>query len=174
MLLILFPEWADSLVLAAALLSYCLEMLWVFYPAFTISDYLHHHGVSYCPISGCIWVRICPSTEFCVCVRQFPGRKHTREVALLWFEVSLPVGSLSAHSQPARHVYLPPSRLVCVGLASAPGVWLQSSSESILYQLTASITCLLSPHYAGLPLLIKRAHNATFLAFFMCRLLSLF
>lgn len=107
-------------------------------------------------------------------VKQFPGHKHTLEVALLWFEVSLPVGPFSSHSRLGRHVYLPPFRLVCAGLASSPGVWLQSSFESILSQLTASITCLLSPHYAGLPLLIKQAHNTTFLAFFMCRLLSPF
>lgn len=151
-----------------------------FHLSFTIYECLHRHDVFICLLSGCIWVWIYPSCSEpvrVVCVRvvkQFPGHKHALEVALLWFEVSLPVGPLSSHSRPGRHVYLPPFRLVCAGLALSPGVWLQSSFESILFQLTASITCLLSPHYAGLPLLIKQAHNTTFLAFFMCRLLSPF
>lgn len=63
-------------------------------------------------------------------VERLPGHKHTSEVALLWFEVRASLLALSAltASQPARDVYLPPPtpphlfRLVCAGLASAPGV----------------------------------------------------
>jgi len=72
-----------------------------------------------------------------------------------------------------------PSRRVFAGLASTPGVWLQSSwapaqPRPLPSLLPASHARFAPTHNARLPFLIKQAHKTTFLEFFMCRLLSVF
>lgn len=166
MLLILFPEWGDSSFLAAALLSYHLEIIFFSY-CITVCFYLFDYYMSLGEL--CMWL-----------VRQFPGHKHHRGVVLLWFEVNFPPSRLALPAFTASQAGMficPPSDCrverwpLPQGSDRSP-VW--DPASPILSQLTARITGLFPPRCAELPLLIKQAHSATFLAFFMCRLLPFF
>lgn len=73
-------------------------------------------------------------------------------------------GVLWANTQPCLFAF---SILVFARLASAPGVWLDCSWAPASH-------AWFPPYYAELLFLIKQAHKATFLEFFMCKLFSVF
>lgn len=91
---------------------------------------------------------------------------------------SFPFGPFTACSQAGRQVNPPPpSHTLQTGLCW-PGLCLQGLTKVQFCVHPPSAYCQhhmpARLHSAGLPLLIRPAHNSAFLAFFMCSLLSLF
>lgn len=161
----------------AALLSCCLESastIWVFH-----SDYSFQLDVSnvfICLIYIMWWLDchvVCLWELYMWVVEQFPGRKHTSEVDPLWFEESLPDGPSSVCSQSCSFASTQ-TGLWWDGLCPKDQTTVQFELQRVYLVPAAGITCLFSPHYTWLLLLIKCAENTTFLTFFLCRLLSPF
>lgn len=147
-------------------LSWCLEMFspWVFsHPSQFLIIYLSRILFCVCLCEKDLSMLQEVTVE---CVSCVSNHKHGSEEALLWLEVSQHGGMFIC----PLHTGFWQTGLCSRGLTAVKF----SSSLFILSQLTASITCLVPPTLCWASFLIKQAHKATFLEFFMYKLLSVF